>query len=88
MKLPTLLEGKALAVWLELSKEEQQDVARAKEKMIQKMVPTEFISLEKFQKQKILPGKVISLYLHKLKMPLDQAMPGLAAEANFLYSNS
>ena len=81
LKLPTLLEGEALAVWLELSEEEQQDIARAKEKMIQKMAPTEFISLEKFRKRKILPGEAISLYLHELKTLLDQAMPGLAAEA-------
>ena len=81
LKLPTLLEGEALAVWLELSQEEQKDIATAKEKMIQKMVPTEFISLEKFQKRKMLPGEAISLYLHELKMLLDQAMPVLAAEA-------
>ena len=81
LKLPTLLEGEALAVWMELSEEEQQDIARAKEKMIKKMVPTEFVSLEKFQKRKILPGEAISLYLHELKTLLDQAMPGLAAKA-------
>ena len=81
LKLPTLLEGEALAVWMELSEEEQQDIARAKEKMIKKMAPTEFVSLEKFQKRKILPGEAISLYLHELKTLLDQAMPGLAAEA-------
>ena len=81
LKLPTLLEGESLAVWLELSQEEQKDIATAKEKMIQKMAPTEFISLEKFEKRKMLPGEVISLYLHELKMLLDQAMPVLAAEA-------
>jgi len=81
LKLPTLLEGEALAVWLELSQEEQRNIATAKEKMIQKMAPTEFISLEKFQKRKMLPGEAISLYLHELKLLLDQAMPELAAEA-------
>ena len=81
LKLPTLLEGEALAVWLELSQEEQKDIVRAKEKMIQKMAPTEFVSLEKFQRRKMLPGEAISLYLHDLKMLLDQAMPILAAEA-------
>ena len=81
LKLPALLEGEALAVWLKLTEEEQKDIARAKEKMIKKMVPTEFLSLEKFQKRKILPGKAFSLYLHKLKMLLNQAMPGLVAEA-------
>ena len=37
LKLPTLLEGEALAVWLKLTEEEQKDIARAKEKMIKKM---------------------------------------------------
>ena len=46
-----------------------------------KMAPTEFVSLEKFQRQKMLPGEAISLYLHDLKMLLDQAMPVLAAKA-------
>ena len=50
LKLPTLLEREALAIWMELSEEEQQDIARVKEKMIKKMAPTEFVSLEKFQK--------------------------------------
>ena len=81
LKLPMLLEGEALIVWLELSQEEQKDIATAKEKMIQKMAPMEFISLDKFQKRKMLPGEVISLYLHELKMLLDQAMPILVAEA-------
>ena len=81
LKLPTLLEGEALAVWLKLSQEEQKDIVTAKEKMIQKMAPMEFISLEKFQKWKMLPGEVISLYLHELKMLLGKAMPVLAAEA-------
>ena len=48
LKLPMLLEREAFAVWMELSKEKQQDTVRVKEKMIKKMVPMEFISLEKF----------------------------------------
>ena len=81
LKLPTLLEGEALAVWLELSQEEQKNITTAKEKMIQKMAPSEFMSLEKFQKRKMLPGEAASLYLHELKLLLDQAMPELTAEA-------
>ena len=81
LQLPTLLEGEALAVWLELSQEEQSNIATVKEKMIQKMAPTEFISLKKFQKRKLFPGEAILLYLHKLKLLLDQAMHELAAAA-------
>ena len=80
LKLPTLLEGETLGVWMELPEEEQQDITRVKEKMIKKIAPTEFVSLEKFQKVKILPSEAISLCLHELKTLLDQAMPGLAAE--------
>ena len=45
-KLPTLLEGEALAIWLELSEEQKADYKVAKEQLIEKMVPTEFVSLE------------------------------------------
>ena len=44
LKLPTLLEGKALAIWLELSTEQKADYAVAKERLIAKMAPTEFVS--------------------------------------------
>ena len=48
LKLPTLLEGEALVVWLELSTENKADYATTKTSMISKMMPTEFISLEEF----------------------------------------
>ena len=47
-KLPTLLEGEALASWLELSYEQQADYKVAKEQLITKMAPNEFVSLEVF----------------------------------------
>ena len=34
VKLPTLLEGEALAIWLGLSEEEQDDFVIAKEKLM------------------------------------------------------
>ena len=43
LKLPTLLEGEALAVWLDLSEEEQDDYASAKEAMMRTMMPMEFV---------------------------------------------
>ena len=39
LKLPTLLEGEALATWMELSEDEQGDYGAAKQKMIERMVP-------------------------------------------------
>ena len=48
VKLPMLLEGEALAIWLGLSEEEQDDFSIAKEKLINAMNPTAFVSLEEF----------------------------------------
>ena len=63
LKLPTLLEGEALAVWLELSEEQRADYKVAKEQLIKKMAPTEFVSLEEFHSRKMRPGEAIALYL-------------------------
>lgn len=45
LKLPTLLEGEALAVWMELTEEQQKNYVMAKKEMVAKMVPVGFISL-------------------------------------------
>ena len=37
LKLPTLLEGEALATWLELSEEQQADYETVKKRMVEKM---------------------------------------------------
>ena len=67
LKLPTLLEGKALAIWLELSTEQRTDYAVAKEQLITKMAQTEFVSLEEFHSRKLRPGEAITRYLYDLK---------------------
>ena len=81
-KVPTLLEGEALASWLELSDKQQADYKVAKEQLITKMVPNEFVSLEEFHSCTMHPGEAITLYLHDLKQLLQQAMPGLAGNAS------
>ncbi|XP_065889767.1 retroviral-like aspartic protease 1 [Dysidea avara] len=80
-KLPTLLEGEALAAWMELTDEEKKDYSVAKDKLIKKMAPLEFVSLEEFQKRPIFPGESVGMYLYELKRLLQQAMPGLTADA-------
>ena len=82
LKLPTLLEGEALAIWLELSTEQKADYAVAKEHLITKMAPTEFVSLEEFHSRKMRPGEAIAPYLYDLKRLLQQAMPELEANAS------
>ena len=48
LKLPTLLEEEALAIWLELSKEQQGEYAAAKKKICTAMMSMEFVSLDGF----------------------------------------
>ena len=81
LKLPTLLEGEALATWMELSTEEQGDYNAAKKKMTERMVPASFVSMDGFLKRSLRSGEALSLYLYELKRLLDQAMPGLDATA-------
>ena len=64
-KLPTLLEGEALAAWMELTNEEKNYYGVTKGKLIKKMVPLEFVSLKEFQKQSIIPGESVSMYLYE-----------------------
>ena len=80
-KLPTLLEGEALAVWLELSEEDKDDYSKAKKAIKSKLLPTAFSALDKFNRRSMLPGETLPLFLHDLKRLLDQAMPDLPQDA-------
>ena len=80
-KLPTLLEGEALAAWMELTEDEKKDFGVLKSKLIKKLAPLEFVSLEEFQKRAIFPGESVGMYCYELKRLLQQAMPELSDEA-------
>jgi len=73
--LPTLLEGEALAIWLGLSEEVQDNFSVAKEKLINAMNPTAFVSLEEFHRRKLPPNEPVFVFVHDLKGLLDRAMP-------------
>ena len=81
LKLPTLLEGEALAVWLELSKDEQKDYALTKQNIVDAIRPMSFVSLEDFHKQVLFTGESLTVYVHQLKQLLGQAMPDLVSVA-------
>jgi len=81
VKLPTLLEGEALAVWLDLTEEEQGDYSETVSKLKRKLAPTGFSSLEAFHTRKLQPGEALSLFIQDLKQKLQYAMPDLAAPA-------
>ena len=48
LKLPTLLEGEALATWLALDEEDQRTYEEAKAKMTKILLPTKFLTLDQF----------------------------------------
>ncbi len=77
LKLPTLLEGEALATWLDLTEVEQQSYETAKQKIVKKMTPMGFTSLEDFHRRKLWPGEALSVFLYELRKLLEQAMPSL-----------
>ena len=81
LKLPTLLEGEALAVWLELSEAEQADYDTVKQRLCDKLAPLGFVSLDRFHQRKLRPGEPLSVFVHDSKKLLEQAMPGLTADA-------
>ena len=80
-KLPTLLEGEALAVWLELTQEQQDDYAVTKKAMEKAMLPMSFVPLDDFHRRKLRPGKAISVYVHDLRKLLSHSLPEAANDA-------
>ena len=56
-----------MAVWLELSEEQQSDYKTAKEALIGKMMPMGFTTLEEFHQRKLRPGEAVPLFVHDLK---------------------
>ena len=70
-RLPTLLEGEALAAWLELSEAKQKEYKDAKAKMLERM---QFVSMDDFHRRQLLPGESLSVFIRELKGLMDQAM--------------
>ena len=68
------MEGEALAIWLRLSEEEQDDLSVTKEKLINAMNPTAFVSLKELHRQKLRPSEPVSVIVHDLKGLIDWAM--------------
>ena len=79
VKLPTLLERKALAIWLNLSVDDQKDYEKAKKSVVDGIMPMAFTSLEEFHHRKIHPGESLSVYVHNLKVLIEHAMPDIDA---------
>ena len=81
VKLPTLLEGEALAVWLDLTEEQQTDYSATVGELKKKLAPSGFSSLEAFHTRKLQPGEALSLFVQDLKQKLQHAMPDIGNAA-------
>ena len=81
VKLLTLLEGEALAIWLDFTEEEQGEYSVIVDKLKRKLAPTAFSSLEAFHTQKLQPGEALSLFLQDLKQKLQHAMSDVTGAA-------
>ncbi len=78
LKLPTLLEGEALAVWLELTAEQQEVYDTAKKEIVKKLSPAGFVFLDEFHQRKLRPSESLSVFVYDLKRLLEQVMPELS----------
>ena len=76
-KLPTLLEGEALAVLSALTGEQQEDYAVEKKAMEEATMSMTFVLLNDFHRRKLRPGEAISLYVHNLRKLLTHALPNM-----------
>jgi len=71
-----LLEGDALATWLELIAEQQAIYADAKTRILERLAPVQF---NDFHCRHLIPGESLPLFVHELKKLMEQAM----SKANF-----
>ena len=78
-KLPTLLEGEAHAIWLELTTEEKANYVTSKAKIIAGMAPVRFVSLDDFWARRLNPGEPLPVFLHELKQLSKKTMPNADA---------
>ena len=60
--------------------EEQEDIKKAKEALVQLMMPAAFVSLDVFHCH-VQPGELLAVFSHNLKKLLGYAMPDLEAAA-------
>ena len=70
-----MLEGEALAIWLELTTEEKESYATSKAKIIARMAPVRFVSLDDFCARRLNLGESLPVFLHELKQLSKKAMP-------------
>ena len=68
-----------MAIWLDLSDDDQKDHEKAKKSVVDGIMPMAFTSLEEFHHRKLHPGESLSVYVHNLKVLIECAMPDIDA---------
>ena len=81
VKMPKLMEGEALAAWLDLAEESKEDYATANKQLIDGLMPIAFTLLDKFHASKLLPEKPLTIFSHDLRKLIDRAMPEIDSKA-------
>ena len=66
LRLLTLLEGEAFAVWVELSEDVQENYDATKQYLLTRLKPVEFVSLDKFHRRVLQPEESPTMYLYLL----------------------
>jgi len=69
-----------IALWFDLTTEEQKAYNTAKAKIMEQMAPACFVTLEDFHKRSLQPGESLLMFAHELKWLVEQALP--AADGN------
>ena len=71
LKLLTLLKGEALAAWVELSEDVQENYDATKQHLLTRLKPAEFVSLDRFYRHVLQLEESPTMYLYQLQKLLD-----------------
>ena len=77
LRIPTLLEKKSLAVYLDLNASDRKDYQAVKNALLNAFQPPEarFISLQEYERKKMYPGEYLQEFLYAIKRLLVRAIP-------------
>ena len=64
-----------------MSEDEKKDYDVVRRKLVEKMSPEAFVTLDEFHRRKLRPNESVSMFAYELKKLLQQAMPGIETTA-------
>ena len=63
-----------------MDEEERKEYEKVKEKMVEILMPTGFVTLDQFYQRKLMPGESLFVFIHDIKKMLEHAMPKIDGE--------